>query len=150
MNARLAYVMCGVQCPLEAGRTRWRDESGEQQFRQNYKDSREVSSMTPGLLSSHSDLSSMSQMWPLLVSPHTKYAIETRRQFIRFWSYHRKTTRIKYASFGLVKIIAHKRMCITKHPRLNVSWVTRGSISVLSTSFEFQHERVLAVTLLGG
>lgn len=84
MNARLAYVMCGVQCPLEAGRTRWRDESGEQQFRQNYKDSREVSSMTPGLLSSHSDLSSMSQMWPLLVSPHTKYAIETRRQFIRF------------------------------------------------------------------
>lgn len=46
-NMPLAYVTCGVQCPLEVGRTRWRDESGEQQFRQNYKDSREVSSMTP-------------------------------------------------------------------------------------------------------
>jgi len=127
MNALLAYVMCGVQCRLEAGRTRWRDESGEPQFRQNDKDSKEVSSMTPGLLSPHSDLSSVSQMWPLLVSPHTKYAIERRLRFIRFWSYHRKTTRIKCASFGLVKIIAHKRMCITKHPWLNVSSVTQGS-----------------------
>ena len=46
-------MMYGVQCPLEAGRTRWRDESGEQQFRQNYKDSREVSSMPPGLCCLH-------------------------------------------------------------------------------------------------
>lgn len=80
------------------------------------------------LLSSHSDLSSMSQMWPLLVSPHTKYAIKRRRQFIRFWSHHRKTTRIKYASFGLVNIIAHKRTCITKHPWVNISSVTRSSL----------------------
>lgn len=82
----------------------------------------------PRLCCLHSDLSSMSQMWPLLVSPHTKYAIKRRRQFIRFWSHHRKTTRIKYASFGLVNIIAHKRTCITKHPWVNISSVTRSSL----------------------